>query len=400
MLTLVINCGSSSVKLALFKQSDPRPVATAIVDRIGSEAIAGSYKVGEGSRQDLTFVASSDHAAALDTALQGLRSEPALKDLTITAVGHRIVQGGQYFSEPVLVDADILATIRNLAPLAPVHAVPNALGIEAAIQLFPGVPQVAVFDTAFHQTIPPEVYRYAIPEELYRDHKIRRYGFHGTSHAYVAREAARQLGLDPSNSRLISAHLGNGCSATAVLNGKSVDTTMGLTPLEGLVMGTRSGNVDPNLHNYLSREAGLSLEEITDLLNRKSGLAGLSGISNDLRELSEKYHQGHAPARLAVEVFCFRLAREIAGLTVALKGMPDALIFTGGIGENSSLVRQLTLQQLSGFGFEIDLDRNEISGSSSSGIITRDSSQGPTAIVVETNEEFAIAQATAALCPS
>lgn len=398
MLILVINCGSSSVKLALFQKNDPIPVATGVIDRIGSESIEGSYRVGEGPRHKLECRAHGDHAAALDAALNAFRAEPGLKDLTVTAVGHRVVHGGQYFSAPVLVDADVISKIRSLAPLAPVHAVPNALGIEAAARLFPGVPQVVVFDTAFHQSIAPEVYRYAIPDELYQRYQIRRYGFHGTSHAYVAKEAARRLDLDFANCRLLSAHLGNGSSATAVLNGKSVDTTMGLTPLEGLVMGTRSGNVDPNLHNFLAKEAGLSLEEITDLLNRKSGLAGLSGISNDLRVLTEKYLAGEAAAKLAVDVFCFRLAREIAGLTVALAGMPDALIFTGGIGENSCLVRGLVLSHLTAFGFELDPKRNQTAGSDSGGIVTTQDSNGPTAIVIPTNEEFAIAQATAELC--
>ncbi|MFC7338688.1 acetate/propionate family kinase [Haloferula chungangensis] len=397
MLTLIINCGSSSVKLALFERDRSEPVATAMVDRVATDAIEGSYRIGDGPRQALSCPAYGDHAAALDAALSGLRSEPALHDLRVSAVGHRIVHGGQKFSAPALVDPEVLAEIRALAPLAPVHAIPNALGIEAATRLFPGVPQVAVFDTAFHQSIAPEVYRYAIPDDLYERFQIRRYGFHGTSHAYVAEEAARRLGLDFKNCRLISAHLGNGCSATAVLNGESVDTSMGLTPLEGLVMGTRSGNVDPNLHNFLAQQAGLSLDEITDLLNRKSGLTGLSGISNDLRVLTDEYHAGNKSAKLAVDVFCFRLARELAGLTVALGGMPDALIFTGGIGENSCLVRGLTLSHLSAFNFELDPERNKTAGADTNGIIS--SGSGPTAIVVPTNEEFAIAHATAALCP-
>lgn len=396
MLILIINCGSSSVKFALFHQDDPNPVATGMVDRIGTESITGDYRIGRGAPKEIHCPKNGDHAAALDAALDGLRSEPALEDLSVTAVGHRVVHGGQKFSAPVLVDAEVLTAIRDLAPLAPVHSIPNALGIEAAIRLFPEVPQVAVFDTAFHQTIAPQVYRYAIPDELYQRYQIRRYGFHGTSHAYVGEEAARRLDLDLKNSRLLSAHLGNGCSATAILNGESVDTTMGLTPLEGLVMGTRSGNVDPNLHNYLAREAGLNLEEITDLLNRKSGLIGLSGISNDLRVLTQEFYEGSEAAILAIEVFCFRLARELAGLTVALKGKPDALIFTGGIGENSVLVRAKSLAHLAAFGFELDTEKNESAGSDSNGIIS--SPNGPTAIVVPTNEEFAIARATAGLC--
>ncbi len=392
MLVLVINCGSSSVKLALFRDDDTLPSATAVVDRIGTAEISGSYRIGNGPRLGIACSRGGDHAAALDAALSAMGEDPGMEIASIDAVGHRVVHGGQRFSEPTRVDDRVLAEICGLAPLAPVHAIPNTLGIEAATRLFPEVPQVAVFDTAFHQSIPPHVFRYAIPEEYYQRYGIRRYGFHGTSHAFVADEAVRVLGLDPAISRILTAHLGNGCSATAVLGGRSVDTSMGLTPLEGLVMGTRSGNVDPSLHNFLAREAGMSLEEITDLLNLKSGLAGLSGISNDMRTIAEKYREGHAAAQLAVEVFCFRLARELAGLTAALGGMPEALVFTGGIGENSMLVRELTLGHLGAFGFELDPERNVTAASG--GIITRDGSPGPLAMVIPTNEEFAIARAT------
>lgn len=392
MTILVINCGSSSVKLALFDGDESTPLATGMVDRIGTPGISGSYRAGGQPRRDFSCAPGGDHAAALDAALAAMRADPALAGCTIGAIGHRVVHGGQRFSAPVRVDDDVLTAVRELAPLAPVHAIPNALGIEAATRLFPGVPQVAVFDTAFHQTIPEHVFRYAIPEALYREHRIRRYGFHGTSHAFVAAEAIRILELDPAGSRLLTAHLGNGCSATAVLGGKSVDTSMGLTPLEGLVMGTRSGNVDPNLHHYLAREAGMSLEEITDLLNARSGLLGLSGISNDLRTVTERSHAGDAAARLAIEVFCYRLARELAGLVAALAGPPQALVFTGGIGENSTLVRAMTLAHLGAFGFECDPLRND--AAAAGGIVTKADSKGPVAIVVPTNEEFAIARAT------
>jgi len=396
MAILVINCGSSSVKFALFHGDDERARASGMVDRIGTADVSGSYRVAGGPRQSIACPAGGDHGAALDAVLSSLRGEPALAQLEVRAVGHRVVHGGPNFSAPVRVDDGVLAAIRALAPLAPAHNIPNALGIEAARRLFPEVPQVAVFDTAFHQTIEPHVYRYAIPEALHREHRVRRYGFHGTSHGYVAGEALRRLALDPGDSRLITAHLGNGCSATAVLNGRSADTSMGLTPLEGLVMGTRSGNVDPNLHAYLAREAGLDLDGVTDLLNRKSGLAGLSGISNDMRVLTDACRRGDEAAALAIDVFCFRLAREIAGLMVALRGAPDALVFTGGIGENSPLVRGKTLDHLAGFGFATDPTRNGTGGESSGGVITAEGSR-PVALVVPTNEEFAIARATRAL---
>ncbi len=398
MLVLVINCGSSSVKLALFRGEETEPLATGMVDRVGSPEIAASYRLADGPRHEVACPASGDHAAALDAVLTAMRADPALGNPHIDAIGHRVVHGGQEFSGPVRVDSRVLNEIRDLAPLAPVHAVPNALGIEAALRLFPELPHVAVFDTAFHQTIPPHVFRYAIPEEYYTRHGIRRYGFHGTSHDYVATEAVRQLGLDPETSRVLVAHLGNGCSATAVLGGRSVDTSMGLTPLEGLVMGTRSGNVDPNLHNILARETGMSLEEITDLLNKRSGLVGLSGISNDMREIAAASLQGNPAARLAVDVFCFRLARELAGLTVALAGPPQALVFTGGIGENSAPVREAILNHLAAFGFEIDPVRNATLPDN--GVITLENSPGPIALVVPTREEFAIARAVRELVVS
>lgn len=388
MLVLVINCGSSSVKLALFRGEEKEPLAGGIVDRIGTPEIAGTYQVADGPKRDVRCPAGGDHAVALDSLLAAMRADPALGSPDIGAIGHRVVHGGQEFSAPVRVDDRVLGVIRGLAPLAPVHAVPNALGIEAAMRLFPALPQVAVFDTAFHQTMEPAVFRYAIPAEFYQRQGIRRYGFHGTSHAYVAAEAVRLLGLDGESSRVLTAHLGNGCSATAVLGGRSVDTSMGLTPLEGLVMGTRSGNVDPNLHNILARQTGMNLEEITELLNTRSGLAGLSGISNDMREVSAAADRGDTSARLAIEVFCFRLARELTGLTVALGGPPQALVFTGGIGENSPLVRRMTIARLAVFGFQLDPALND--ALPASGIITRSS---PVALVIPTREEFAIARA-------
>lgn len=391
---LVINCGSSSVKFAIFDDLDADPIVRGSVEQVGSPAISGHYTPREADPVAIRFPGLHDHAAALAATFSALKADPQLQDLRITAAGHRVVHGGQAFSGPVLVGESEIERIRQLSPLAPVHAVHNALGIEAAIAALPGVPQVAVFDTGFHQTIAPHVYRYAVPEFLYQDHQVRRYGFHGTSHQFVAAEACRRLSLPLESSRLISAHLGNGCSATAILNGRSVDTTMGLTPLEGMPMGTRSGNIDPNLHSYLHEQTGMSLQEITDLLNKKSGLLGVSGLSNDLRLLTEKLAAGCEAAQLAVDIFCFRLARELAGLTVALRGMPDALIFTGGIGENSALVREKTLEHLTHYGFELDAGTNASHGASTHGIITRSDSPGPPAIVVPTNEELAIARAT------
>lgn len=389
MAVLVINCGSSSVKFALFAASDPQPAAHGIVERLNSPDARGVMHLAGDGYVDLAVDSPGDHTAALRAAIDALRAQPGLEP--VTAIGHRTVHGGQRFSKPVLIDADVLASIRLLAPLAPSHNIPNALGIEAASAVFPGIPQVAVFDTAFHQTIAPKVFRYAIPDELYREHDVRRYGFHGTSHAYVAAQAAKVLSL-PEKHRLLTAHLGNGCSATAVLNGKSVDTSMGLTPLEGLVMGTRSGNVDPNLHAFLHRQTGMSLQEITDLLNQKSGLVGLAGIS-DMRQLAAADAEGDPAARLAIEVFSFRLARELAALCAALGGPPDALVFTGGIGENSAMIRRETVDQLGVLGLKLDEAANLEHGRTSAGRISPHGTK-PTVLVIPTNEEFAIASAT------
>jgi len=314
----------------------------------------------------------------------------------VTALGHRVVHGGERFATPELVTDEVLSGIRDLCSLAPLHNAPNADGIDAARSAFPSIPNVAVFDTAFYQTIQPKVYRYAIPEELYIKHAVRRYGFHGTSHQFVAAEAVNRLSLNPNNHRLLSAHLGNGCSATAIVNGKAVDTSMGITPLEGLVMGTRSGNVDPNLHSYLVERTGMTLQDVTDLLNKKSGLLGLSGTSNDMRTLTELHNKGDSRATLAINVFCFRLARELAGLMVSLDGSPDALLFTGGIGENSRIVREITVKQLAAFGFAIDTESNLSNGQDRDGVISPNGAS-PLVLVVPTNEELAIARATKAI---
>ncbi|MGE9270684.1 MAG: acetate/propionate family kinase [Verrucomicrobiales bacterium] len=390
---LVINCGSSSLKFAHFEALETAPLLRGSVEAVGTPTIFGSYTVENHEPSPISFPDGYDHHAALSATFQSLQSDPRLSGLKFDAVGHRVVHGGQRFSTPLIVGPKECAEIRDLAPLAPVHALPNALGIESAINALPNVPQVAVFDTGFHQTIAPHIYRYALPSHLYHEHQVRRYGFHGTSHQYVSEEACRYLDIPLDQSRLISAHLGNGCSATAILNGLSVDTSMGLTPLEGLTMGTRSGTVDPNLHSYLARQTGMSLEEITTLLNQQSGLLGVSGLSNDLRLLAKRIEEGCQEAQLAVEIFTFRLAREIAGLTIALEGKPDALIFTGGIGENSHLVRRLTLRHLAPFGFELDDDANLSPSIRSGGTITRSGSPGPTALVIPTDEERAIAKA-------
>jgi acetate kinase len=363
---LVINCGSSSLKFALIEPESGDVVRRGLLERLS----------GDGA-----------HARALDDVLETLAGE------RFSAVGHRVVHGGEHFSASVALDGAAIETIRGCSELAPLHNPANLAGIEAARERFPEVPHVAVFDTAFHQTLPPRAFLYAIPYELYETSKVRRYGFHGTSHRYVAEEAARRLGRPLAEVELVTAHLGNGCSACAVRGGRSVDTTMGLTPLEGLVMGTRSGDVDPNLHEFLHDRAGLSLAEVTNLLNKKSGLLGLSGTSNDMRTLLAARERGDARAALAIGVFTYRLAKAVLALTAAL-GRVDALVFTGGIGEHAAPVRAETLDGLRVLGPVLEPELNAAHGAASGGRITRADSR-LLALVVPTNEELVIAREAA-----
>ncbi|GBF07642.1 acetate kinase [Deinococcus aerius] len=387
MWTLVVNCGSSSLKFALLDPSSGEVPLSGLAERLGSDL--ASVRVDRGGERVSVPLPGGSYPEAFGVLLAeldalGLRSE-------VGAVGHRVVHGGERFSAPALVTPEVLDAIRACVPLAPLHNPANLAGIEAAQEAFPGLPHVAVFDTAFHQTMPEVAYRYAVPEEWYTQHGVRRYGFHGTSHAYVAGEAARMLGRDFPDLNLVTAHLGNGCSVTAVQGGRSVDTSMGLTPLEGVVMGTRSGDVDPGLHDYLARQAGLSLTQITATLNRESGLLGLSGLTNDMRELEEAAARGHEGARLAVEIFVYRLAKSVAGMAVAL-GRLDGLVFTGGIGENSATVRGATLARLGLLGFKVDEAANARAVRGRAGIITTPDSVP--ALVVNTNEELMIARET------
>jgi acetate kinase len=329
------------------------------------------------------------HGQALERIFATLGATP------FAAVGHRVVHGGEEFTESVVLDDAAVAKIQNCADLAPLHNPANLLGIESARRRYSDIPHVAVFDTAFHQTLPARAYLYAIPYELYQRFKIRRYGFHGSSHRYVAAEAARRLGRPLEQLELVTAHLGNGCSACAVSRGKSVDTTMGLTPLEGLVMGTRSGDVDPNLHQFLVEHTGRDLTHVTELLNQKSGLLGLSGSSNDMRTLLGARERGDTLARLAVDVFCYRLAKALLALCAALDRL-DALVFTGGIGENAAAVRAETVARLAVLGVALDPERNLRHGAETQGVISAPSSSLPV-LVVNTNEELVIAREAARL---
>jgi acetate kinase len=386
---LVINCGSSSIKFALINEEQPDFILSGLAERLASpEAVLYWQHRGE---KDSLLLQGGDHRAALQHLLPLVQSATGGQ---LHGIGHRVVHGGEQFTAACRIDAVSLLAIRATSPLAPLHNPANLQGIEAALKLFPELPQVAVFDTAFHQSLPERAYRYALPEHLYREHGVRRYGFHGTSHRYVSQRAAELAGLPYTRSSWLSAHLGNGCSTCAIVDGQSRDTSMGLTPLEGLVMGTRSGDVDPNLHGHLARTLGWSLEQIDSMLNKDSGLLGLSGLSNDMRSLEQAREQGHAGATLAIEVFCYRLAKSLAAMSCALPQL-DGLIFTGGIGENSPLIRSKTVEHLKLFNLALDAQANARCIRGVAGAI---GAEGHTRVlVVPTNEERQIALDTLAL---
>jgi acetate kinase len=387
---LVINCGSSSLKFSVLDPESETVLASGVGERLNTDG-ADLKMVGLDRSSHNEVLAGADHRAALLRIIELLDSgrKPELK-----AIGHRIVHGGEDFRGPVLVTESVVQRIEDLADLAPLHNPAGAQGIRLATELFPDKQQVAVFDTSFHQTLPHYAFHYAIPYEYYQKYRIRRYGFHGTSHHFVALQAAKRIGKPIEETQFISAHLGNGCSAAAVRYGQSMDTSMGLTPQEGLVMGTRSGDVDPNLHMFLHEKEGRPLREITEMLTRRSGLLGVSGISQDMRSVIASATEGNKRASLAVDLFCYRLARSVLGLTAALSSI-DALIFTGGIGENSAAVRAQTLTHLAILHPELDQKLNEAHGRGANGRITGQS--GLLCLVIPTNEELMIARETALL---
>jgi acetate kinase len=363
-LVLVINCGSSSVKFALYNSYEAtnfKPVkllSEGIAELLSKSEMSLTIKKREDkqqSRHSLPENTSGFHHLAIGMILDDLNNHFQLTDYLV-GIGHRVVHGGQTFQQSVLIDEKVLNEIKKCVQLAPLHNPANITGIEVLQQRFPELPQVAVFDTAFHQTIPDFAYTYAIPRNWTEDFEIRRYGFHGTSHRFVAQQAAFFLEKQLPAASFITAHLGNGASVTAIKNGESVDTTMGLTPLEGLVMGTRSGDIDPGIFDFLINK-GLSPQDISQTLNKKSGLLGISGLSHDMRTLCDAAANGHALAKLALEVFSYRAAKHIAAMMAGLDQI-DALIFTGGIGENASLVRQLIVGHLGLVGFKLNSDQN------------------------------------------
>ena len=391
-LILVLNCGSSSLKGAVLNSENGDVLLSCLGEKLNLADAYITFKVnGQKERVDLS--ATPNHTGAVGAMLEKLKAMGL--DSQIGAIGHRVVSGGEEYSESVLIDDSVMAAIEKCIPLAPLHNPANLLGIRAAQDIFKGLPNVAVFDTAFHQTMPEHAYMYAIPRKFYRDLGVRRYGFHGTSYRFVAEEAANVLGADKNNLKLVIAHLGNGASITAVRNGKSMDTSMGLTPLEGLVMGTRSGDVDPSIFSFLADNLKLSTQKITDILNKESGLMGISELSSDCRVIEEESLNGHEGAVLALEMFSYRLAKYVASMAVAAGGL-DALVFTGGIGENSDIIREKVLNYCAFLGFSVDKEANTAARFGKAGVITAADSKVK-AVVIPTNEELMIAQDTARL---
>lgn len=390
-LILVLNSGSSSLKFAVHDTGSRTPLLSGLAERLGAANPAITFKDTH-SKQQLPL-GEATHAAALDAVLAELSRRGWFGALL--AVGHRVVHGGERFTESTLVTPQVLDDIETCSALAPLHNPAALLGIRVALGRLSGIPHVVVFDTAFHQTMKPEAYLYALPMSLYREQRVRRYGFHGTSHRFVARETLTLLGLDPADHGLVIAHLGNGASATAVQDGCSVDTSMGMTPLEGLVMGTRCGDIDAGAVLHIMRTLGLDPNQMDALLNTRSGLLGLSELSNDCRELEAGAERGHQGAHIALDVFVHRLARHIGGLAMALRRL-DAVVFTGGIGENSVRVRAMTLARLRPLGLVLDSAANALMTGGAGGLISA-AGTTPRAAVVATNEEWMIACDTAAL---
>ena len=395
MKVLVINCGSSSLKYQLIDSETEQALAVGLCERIGIEGRLNHTPAG--GKKVVIEDAMPDHEVAVKMVLDALVNETygVIQNLgEINAIGHRVVHGGEKFSSSVLIDDDVVAAIEECNDLAPLHNPANLIGIRACQAIMPMVPNVAVFDTAFHQTMPAKAFLYGLPHEYYAKYKVRRYGFHGTSHSFVSKRTIQLAGLNPKDSKVIVCHLGNGASISAVLNGESVDTSMGLTPLEGLIMGTRSGDLDPAIIEFLAHKENKTLEEVMSILNKKSGVYGLSGgISSDFRDLDKASEEGSKKAQQAVEVFCYRVAKYIGSYVAAMNGV-DAIAFTAGLGENDQKVRKLVLSYLGYLGVEVDDEKNQTRGQEVM-LSTEDSKVK--VFVVPTNEELAIARETVAL---
>ncbi len=394
MKVLVINCGSSSLKYQLIDSDTEAVIAKGLCERIGIDGRLTHQTMGKDKYT--VDVPMPEHNAAVKYVLDALldQEKGAITSLSeIDAVGHRIVHGGEKFANSVVISDEVMEAIEECNDLAPLHNPANLIGIRACQSHMPGVPMVAVFDTAFHQTMPDKAYTYAIPYEYYENYKIRRYGFHGTSHSFVSKRLAELIGKDIKDTKMIICHLGNGSSITAVDGGKSVDTSMGLTPLAGLPMGTRSGDIDPAILEFIAGKEGKSVEEITTILNKKSGVSGLSGVSSDFRDLDAGMKDGNDRCRLALDVFCYSVKKYIGAYAAAMGGL-DAIAFTAGIGENNPYVRRMATTGLEFMGIDIDEEKNEVRGDETK--ISTDSSKIQV-WVVPTNEELAIARETVEL---
>ena len=395
MKTLIINCGSSSLKYQLIDMSTEECMVQGLVERIGIEGSLLTQKV-EGKDKYVINAEIKNHKEAIKLVLQALIDpiHGVIKSMDeISAVGHRVVHGGEKYSDSVLINDEVLKSIKDCIVLAPLHNPPNIIGIEACKELMPNTPMVAVFDTAFHQTMPKHSYICPLPYELYEKYGIRKYGFHGTSHKYVSNKVAEVIGKDIKDLKIVTCHLGNGCSLAAVKNGKSVDTSMGFTPLAGVMMGTRSGSIDPSVISFLIEQHGYKIEQIDELLNKKSGVLGISGVSSDFRDVLAAAEAGNERAKLALEIFYYKVRTQIAAYAGAMGGI-DVIVFTAGIGENSSVTRKEILNGLEFFGFELNEENNEIRGKIQE-ISTEDSRVK--VYVVPTNEELMIARDTAKL---
>ena len=396
MNILVINCGSSSLKFQLINAESEEVLAKGLCERIGIDGRL-TYQPA-GGEKEISEKAMPTHTEAIQFVIDALTNEKTgvVKSLSeIGAVGHRIVHGGEKFASSVVITEEVKKAVEECNDLAPLHNPANLIGVEACEKLMPGTPMVAVFDTAFHQTMPEKAYMYGLPYEYYEKYKVRRYGFHGTSHSYVSKKAAEVMGKAYDEVKTIVCHLGNGASVSAVLNGKSVDTSMGLTPLEGLVMGTRSGDIDPAIMQFIAQKENLDIEGIMNVLNKKSGVFGLSGeISSDFRDLTGAMAEGDKKAKIALEVFAYRVAKYIGAYAAAMNGVDD-IVFTAGIGENVSYVREQVCSYLGYLGVELDPDANE-KFRGEQGEITKPGCK-VRVFVIPTNEELAIARETLAL---
>ena len=394
MNVLVINCGSSSLKYQLIDSDTEAVLAKGLCERIGIDGRLVYQKAG--NDKEITEASMPTHKEAIQMVLEALTNEKtgAIKSLAeVNAIGHRIVHGGEKFASSAIITDEMIKAVEECNDLAPLHNPANLIGIRVCSELMPNVPQVGVFDTAFHQTMPVKAYLYGLPIEYYKNYKVRRYGFHGTSHSFVSKRAVEFLGLDKDNSKVIVCHLGNGSSISAVQNGKCVDTTMGLTPLEGVVMGTRSGSIDPAIVEYIAKKENLDLAGVMNVLNKKSGLQGMSGVSSDMRDLRAAAAEGNEDAKNAIEVLCYGIAKYVGGYVAAMNGV-DAIVFTAGIGENVGMIREKVCSYLGFLGVTIDAKANEAMGEE---VVISGADSKVKVAVIPTNEELAICRDTVAL---